>query len=322
MSGEFEFSHTPVLLEACIESLAIQADGTYLDGTCGGAGHSSEILNRLDDRGLLIALDRDRMALEASEERLEAVKKKNGRGRYIMVHSEFASVGRVLRERNIRGLDGVLLDLGVSSAQLDIRERGFSYSADGPLDMRMNRDSGKTAADWVNEESEDELRRIFFEYGEERYAARIAAAICRRRAEKPFTQTVDLAELIIRTMPASSRREKQHPAKRCFQALRIAVNEELKQVEEFLEQIPDLMNDKGRICIISFHSLEDRMVKQAMRSWEQSCTCPKEWPLCQCGHKPLGQRIARHGITAGAEEEKNNPRSRSARLRVFEINRQ
>lgn len=318
MSREFEFQHIPVMLEACIQALAIKPDGIYLDGTCGGAGHSSAILEKLDERGLLIALDRDKMALEAAEKKLEAVSTKEN-GRYHLVHAEFGSTDRVLEEMGIRGLDGVLLDLGVSSAQLDIRERGFSYSEDGPLDMRMNQSAGRTAADLVNEASEEELRRILYEYGEERYAARIAAAICRRRDEKPFTQTLELSELIIRSMPASSRREKQHPAKRSFQALRIAVNEELKQVEQFMELIPKWMNDRGRICIISFHSLEDRIVKHAMQSWEKNCTCPKEWPICRCGNMPLGKRIERRGMTADKAEIEMNPRSRSARLRVFEI---
>lgn len=318
MSRASDFHHVPVLFDACMEALAVRPDGMYMDGTLGGGGHSSGILSRLGPQGFLLALDRDPMALEAAALRLKEVQ---SGGAYALVHSTFADFDKVLQARKIKGLDGVLLDLGISSAQVDLPERGFSYNQDGPLDMRMNAESGRSAAELVNTESEEELKRILRVYGEERYAGRIAGAICRRRVEKPFTRTLDLAELIAKAMPPAARREKQHPAKRSFQALRIAVNEELKQLEIFLEKIPDYMNNGGRICLISFHSLEDRLIKQTMRTWEKDCICPPNAPICTCGKISLGRCIDRKGITAEPGECEENPRARSARLRVFEIKR-
>lgn len=319
MSKDSDFHHIPVLFAECMEALAIRKNGVYLDGTAGGGGHSAGILERLGREGRLLSLDRDEMALEAAEKKLRSCKTE---ARFDLIHRTFSQVDKVLEERKIEGLDGVLLDLGVSSAQLDIAERGFSYMKDGALDMRMNQAKGETAAEWLAQVSEDTLAFVLRAYGEERYAGRIAHAICREREIKAITQTTQLAELICRTMPPSSRREKQHPAKRSFQAIRIAVNHELDELETFLEKIPFLMNPQGRIAVISFHSLEDRRVKTKMREWEKGCICPSDLPLCCCGRSSLGKALGRKGLVAGPDECARNPRSRSARLRVFERNAQ
>ena len=308
MSG---FSHAPVLLEECLEGLNIQSGGTYLDGTVGGAGHSVEIVKRLST-GRLICVDRDDAALRAAAERLEP-----WQDRVTLVRSNFDRVPEILDELGIPAVDGMLFDLGVSSPQLDEAERGFSYSKNAPLDMRMDRSAALTAAEIVNTWPESELRRILYTYGEERYAPKIAAAIVRARARKELKTTLELAELIRRCLPPAALREKQHPAKRSFQAIRIAVNDELGSVERLLERAPDKLNTGGRLCVISFHSLEDRLVKQAFHKRVDGCTCPKSFPVCVCGFRQT-LRLVGGSVTAGEEELMRNPRARSARLRVAE----
>ena len=306
-----EFRHESVLLRESIEGLHIRPDGIYIDGTLGGAGHSSEIAKRLTT-GRLIGIDRDETALQAASERLKPY-----RDRVTLVKSNFERVSEILDELGIEGADGMLFDLGVSSPQLDDAERGFSYMADAPLDMRMDRSGGLTAAQIVNEWPESELRRILSDYGEERYAGRIAASIARQRQLKPIETTLELVELIRRAMPAAAKKEKQHPAKRSFQGIRIAVNDELGAVERMLQAAPDRLNPGGRLCVISFHSLEDRLVKQAIHKRVDGCTCPKDFPVCVCGFKQTLRTVG-SVITAGEEELERNPRARSAKLRVAE----
>ena len=307
-----EFHHISVLLEQCLEGLAIKPDGIYVDGTLGGAGHSSQIVKRLTT-GRLIGIDRDPVALEASGKRLESYK-----DRVTLVHSNFCEMKQVMEDLGIPGVDGILLDLGVSSPQLDDGERGFSYMADAPLDMRMNNQDSLTAFEVVNTWSQDELKRILFDYGEERYAPRIASAICRRREEKPIETTLELVDVIRSAMPPQALREKQHPAKRSFQAIRIAVNDELGSVEKAMRDAIPLLNPGGRLAIITFHSLEDRIVKNAMAEAAKGCTCPPNFPVCVCGKKPVVKLISRKPIVATEEELEVNPRSRSAKLRVCE----
>lgn len=314
MSRDSSSYHRPVLLEECLQALNPRAEGTYLDGTLGGGGHSAAILQSLGPQGHLICLDRDAMAIAEGRRQLEKLK---APARLDIVQQNFGQVGQVMRDLGIEGLDGALLDIGVSSAQLDLPERGFSYMEDGPLDMRMDPSQGSSAQDLLAQASEEELRRILWDYGEERYARRIAAALVAARAKQPLSRTQELVEVIVQAMPGSARREKQHPAKRSFQALRIAVNDELGELESFLAQIPGLMRPGGKLLVISFHSLEDRIVKRAMREWENPCICPSSFPLCQCGRLPLGQAQPRKGITASPQELTENPRARSARLRVF-----
>ena len=305
------FSHAPVLLEECLEGLNIHPEGIYLDGTVGGAGHSREIVKRLTT-GRLICVDRDDTALQAAAERLAPWKE-----RVTLVKSNFDRVPEILDELGLPGVDGMLFDLGVSSPQLDEAERGFSYQKDAPLDMRMDRTASLTAAEIVNTWPEEELKRILRDYGEERYAPRIAAAILRAREKGGVETTLELAEIIRRSMPASALREKQHPAKRSFQAIRIAVNDELGSVERLLDRAPDRLNTGGRICVISFHSLEDRLVKQSFRKRVDGCTCPKSFPVCVCGFRQT-LRLVGGSVTAGKEELERNPRARSARLRGAE----
>ena len=306
------FSHRPVLLDECIEALAIRPDGIYLDGTLGGAGHSFEIVKRLTT-GRLIGVDRDPAALAAAGERLAPFS-----GRVTLVHSDFRRLGEILDGLGLDRIDGMLFDLGVSSPQLDEAERGFSYMADAPLDMRMNPGDSLTACTVVNEWPEDALRRILYAYGEERWAPRIAAAICRERERAPIRTTLQLAELIRTAMPGQALREKQHPAKRSFQAIRIAVNDELGAVEQMLTQAIDRLRPGGRLAVISFHSLEDRIVKNAMAQAAKGCTCPPEFPVCVCGKRPTVRLIGRKPVTAGPVELEENPRARSAKLRVAE----
>ena len=307
-----EFVHKSVLLDECIEALNIRPDGIYVDGTLGGAGHSSELVKRLTT-GLLIGIDRDRVALTAAEERLRPYL-----DRVTLVHANFSEIRSILNNLSIPGVDGMLFDLGVSSPQLDDAERGFSYMADAPLDMRMNRDDPLTAAEIVNTWSAEELRGIFYEYGEERYAPQVAAAIVRRRESKPIETTLELAEIIRSAMPPQALREKQHPAKRCFQAIRIAVNDELGAVRRLMEDAIDCLNPGGRLAVITFHSLEDRIVKTAMQAAAKGCTCPPEFPVCVCGKKPRVTVLTRKPIVSGAAELNENPRARSAKLRVAE----
>ena len=307
-----DFHHISVLLEECLEGLDIKPDGIYVDGTLGGAGHSSQIVKRLTS-GRLIGIDRDPIALEASGKRLEPYK-----DRVTLVHSNFCEMKQVMEDLDIPGVDGILLDLGVSSPQLDDGKRGFSYMADAPLDMRMNNQDSLTAYEVVNTWSQDELKRILFDYGEERYAPRIASAICRRREEKPIETTLELVDVIRSAMPPQALREKQHPAKRSFQAIRIAVNDELGSVEKAMRDAIPLLNPGGRLAIITFHSLEDRIVKNAMAEAAKGCTCPPNFPVCVCGKKPIVKLISRKPIVATEEELEVNPRSRSAKLRVCE----
>ena len=307
-----QFHHVSVLLEECLEALAIKPDGIYVDGTLGGAGHSSCIVSRLTN-GRLIGIDRDPIALKAAGARLEPYK-----NNITLVHSNFSEIAQVLQSCNVSGVDGILLDLGVSSPQLDDAERGFSYMADAPLDMRMNSQDVLSARDVVNTWPQEELRRILYTYGEERYAPQIAAAICRRREEMPIETTLELVDVIRSAMPPAALREKQHPAKRSFQAIRIAVNDELGSVEKVMRDAIPLLNPGGRLAVITFHSLEDRIVKTAMADAAKGCTCPPSFPVCVCGKKPQVKLISRKPITAGGEELEENPRSRSAKLRVCE----
>ena len=307
-----EFYHVSVLLDECIQALNINPDGIYVDGTLGGAGHSSQIAARLTT-GRLIGIDRDPKALKAAGERLAPYA-----DRVTLVHSNFSQLDEVLENLGIEGVDGILLDLGVSSPQLDEAERGFSYMADAPLDMRMNSEDSLTAHEVVNTWPKEELRRILYEYGEERYAPQIAAAIERRRAEKPIETTLELVDVIRSAMPPAALREKQHPAKRSFQAIRIAVNDELGAVGRVLEVAVPKLNKKGRLAIITFHSLEDRLVKNGMAANARGCTCPPNFPVCICGNKPKVKLISKKPIVSGPEELERNPRARSAKLRVCE----
>ncbi|MBQ6997234.1 MAG: 16S rRNA (cytosine(1402)-N(4))-methyltransferase RsmH [Oscillospiraceae bacterium] len=307
-----EFHHISVLLNECLDGLNIKEDGIYVDGTLGGAGHSSEISKRLTT-GRLIGIDRDPIALKAATERLKPYA-----DRVTLVHSNFSDIAKVLDDLGIDGVDGVLLDLGVSSPQLDDGERGFSYMVDAPLDMRMNNGDPLTAHTVVNTWSYEELRRILFDYGEERYAPQIAANICRRREEKPIDTTLELVDVIRAAMPAAALREKQHPAKRSFQAIRIAVNDELGAVHRVLDAAIPRLNPGGRLAIITFHSLEDRIVKNGMADAARGCTCPPNFPVCVCGKKPQVKLITRKPVIAGDAELEQNPRSRSAKLRVCE----
>ena len=307
-----QFHHISVLLQECLEGLNIRPGGIYVDGTLGGAGHSSQIAKRLTT-GRLIGIDRDTVALRAAGERLEEFG-----DRITLVHSNFSEIAKVLEEQNLQGVDGILLDLGVSSPQLDDAGRGFSYMADAPLDMRMNREDTLSAYDVVNGWPQDELRRILFDYGEERYAPRIAEAICRYREAHPVNTTLELVDVIRSAMPAAALREKQHPAKRSFQAIRIAVNDELGSVEKVMRDAIPCLNPGGRLAVITFHSLEDRIVKNAMAEAAKGCTCPPNFPVCVCGNKPQVKLITRKPITASDEELEINPRSRSAKLRVCE----
>lgn len=307
-----EFHHVSVLLDECIDGLNIRPDGIYVDGTLGGAGHSSQIAARLTS-GRLIGIDRDPIALKAARERLAPFG-----DRVTLVHSNFSQIAKVLDDLGIDGVDGILLDLGVSSPQLDDGQRGFSYMVDAPLDMRMNNGDVLTAETIVNTWSYEELRRILFDYGEERYAPQIAANICRVRETKPIKTTLELVDVIRASMPAFALREKQHPAKRSFQAIRIAVNDELGAVHQVMDAAIPKLNPGGRLAIITFHSLEDRIVKNAMADAAKGCICPPNFPVCVCGKKPQVKLVNRKPIISGEEELERNPRARSAKLRICE----
>lgn len=309
---DMAYGHKPVLLDECLTALNIRPDGVYLDGTLGRAGHSLEIVRRLTT-GRLIAVDRDETAIAAARERLA-----DYMDRVTLVHRNFDQLEEILEEQGLNGVDGMLFDLGVSSPQLDDAERGFSYMHDAPLDMRMDRTASLTAREVVNTWSYEELRRILFEYGEERYAPAIASAICRRREENPIETTLELAELIRQAMPAKALREKQHPAKRSFQAIRIAVNGELDALPPMLRAAADGLNPGGRLAVISFHSLEDRIIKRTLQELATGCTCPPEFPVCVCGKKPKMKLITRKPVVSGPAELTYNPRARSAKLRVAE----
>ena len=309
---EHIFTHRPVLLDECIESLNIKPDGIYLDGTLGRAGHSREIARRLTT-GRLICVDRDDAALEAAKTRLA-----DWMDRVTLVHRNFDQVNEIVRELGIPGVDGMLFDLGVSSPQLDDGSRGFSYMADAPLDMRMDRSEGLTAADVVNGWSQEELKRILYQYGEERYAPQIASAIVKHRNEKPIETTLELVDVIKSAMPARALKEKQHPAKRSFQAIRIAVNDELASVERMIKGAVPALNMGGRLAVITFHSLEDRIVKTGFADFARGCTCPPDFPVCVCGKTPDIKLVNRKPILPTDREIEENPRARSAKLRVAE----
>ena len=310
--GEQVFSHRPVLLEECIQALNIRPDGIYLDGTLGRAGHSREIARRLTT-GRLICVDRDQEALDAARERLA-----EWMDRVTLVHANFDEIDAILDGLGLAGADGMLFDLGVSSPQLDNGARGFSYMADAPLDMRMDRGQALTAADVVNTWSQEELRRILWQYGEERYAPQIAAAIVRRRGDKPIQTTLELVEVIKSAMPAKALKEKQHPAKRSFQAVRIAVNDELGSVERMLRRAVPRLNKGGRLAVITFHSLEDRIVKSGLADFARGCICPPDFPVCVCGRTPEIKLVNKKPILPTDRELEENPRARSAKLRVAE----
>ena len=307
-----EYTHKPVLLAPCIEALRIRPDGVYVDGTLGRAGHSMEIARRLTT-GRLICIDRDMAAIDAAKERLAPYL-----DRVTLVHSNFSELGDVLRQAGVAGADGMLFDLGVSSPQLDDGTRGFSYMQDAPLDMRMDTSAPLTAYEVVNTWSGEELRRILWEYGEERYAPAIARAILRARETAPVATTLELVEIIKSAMPPAALREKQHPAKRSFQAIRIAVNGELDAMPPMLTSAVEGLNPGGRLAVITFHSLEDRIVKQTLRDLARGCTCPPEFPVCVCGNKPKIRLVTRKPIVADSAELADNPRARSAKLRVAE----
>lgn len=300
-----------------MEQLSIKPNGIYVDCTAGGGGHSGGIYDRLGSNGHLLSFDKDEEALQECEKVRESKKKATT---WTLVRSDFQDADKVLREMNIDKVDGILADLGVSSHQLDTADRGFSYSTEGPLDMRMDKDQKISASTVVNVYKEDELVRIFRQFGEERYSGRIAAAIVSRRSISPIETTTELSRIITQAMPAKARKEEQHPARRCFQAIRIEVNHELAAVEKLLAFGPSILAPGGRIAIISFHSLEDRLVKEAFRKLESPCTCPREFPVCICGKKAMGRVISRKPIEAGATESAINKRAHSAKLRVFERN--
>ena len=307
-----EYTHKPVLLDACIQALNIRPDGVYVDGTLGRAGHSLEIARRLTT-GRLICIDRDQAAIDAAQVRLAPYL-----DRVTLVHSNFSELKEVLSGAGVSGADGMLFDLGVSSPQLDDASRGFSYMQDAPLDMRMDTAAPLTAYEVVNTWSQEELRRILYEYGEERYAPAIAKAIVRARETAPVQTTLELVEVIKSAMPPAALREKQHPAKRSFQAIRIAVNGELDALPPMLRAAVDGLRPGGRLAVITFHSLEDRIVKRALAEQAKGCTCPPEFPVCVCGKKPRIRLVNRKPITADGAELSDNPRARSAKLRVAE----
>ena len=306
------FSHRSVLLDECIQGLAIKPEGIYVDGTAGGGGHSYHIAERLTT-GRLIAIDRDEAAIAAATARLSPFSE-----RTTVYRSNFSEVAHVLDDLGIDKIDGMLLDLGVSSYQLDTAERGFSYQADAPLDMRMDRRNEKTAYTVVNTYSEEALKKILFTYGEEKFSAKIARKIVQAREEAPIATTKELSDLIKSAMPAAARDGGHHPAKRSFQAIRIEVNGELDAIVPALKSAMARLNPGGRLAVITFHSLEDRIVKQAFAEMAEGCTCPKSLPVCVCGHKPEARIITRKPILPGATELEENPRSRSAKLRVAE----
>ena len=308
-----QFKHTSVLLNETIEALNIKPDGTYVDGTLGGGGHSSELCRHLSDKGVLIGIDRDKDALSAASEALKEFK-----CRKIFVQDNYSNIKEILNRLEISEIDGAMLDLGVSSFQLDNPERGFSYMQNAPLDMRMNQDDDFTAEDVVNGYSADELRRVIKDYGEERWASRIADFIVRERAEHRITTTEELVGIIKAAVPASARRDGPHPAKRTFQAIRIEVNDELGQLKKAAEDFIDVLKPGGRFAVITFHSLEDRIVKETFAREINPCTCPPGLPVCVCGSRPRLKKITGKPVSAGSEELAENPRSRSSKLRVAE----
>ncbi|NLI54763.1 MAG: 16S rRNA (cytosine(1402)-N(4))-methyltransferase RsmH [Clostridiales bacterium] len=307
------FSHTPVLPEETLELLAPERGGIFVDGTLGGGGHAEAVLNRLPKTGRLIGIDRDWEAVHAAGDRLSAFG-----DRFTALHGNFFDMRELLESIGVTSVNGILLDLGVSSHQLDTQARGFSYKNEAPLDMRMDQSAALTARDVVNGYAEEELARVLWEYGEERFSRRIAERICRAREQYPIETTLQLAGIVREAIPAKYRNEPQHPARRTFQALRIEVNGELKGLDRAVESACDLLQKGGRLCIITFHSLEDRIVKQAFRRFEKPCTCPPSAPVCICGKEPKAKILTRKPLTASQEEEARNSRSTSAKLRCIE----
>lgn len=309
-----EFNHIPVLKDSCINGLNIKQGGIYVDGTLGGAGHSAVILENLKGSGKLIGIDRDNEALAVAKERLSSYTN------FIAVHDNHVNILNILSNLNISGVDGILLDLGVSSYQLDEKSRGFSYMQDAPLDMRMNKEDNLTAEYVVNNYSEEELSRIFFDYGEEKFSTSIARGIVKAREEKKITTTLELVDIIEKNIPKKALQGKGHPAKRVFQAIRIEVNSEIKLLEKGIEDCIKALNKNGRLCVISFHSLEDRIVKNVFTKMQGKCTCPKDLPKCVCNYISYGKVITKKPILPTEEEMKINSRSKSAKLRIFERN--
>ena len=312
MSEDIQFKHKSVLLEEVIEELDLKPDGIYVDGTLGGAGHSSEMLRRAEIKKL-IGIDQDPDAIKAASKKLEPYGE-----RAVIVKSNYENIGEIIKSQNIDKVDGRLLDLGVSSYQLDTPDRGFSYMSDAPLDMRMDTESVKTASDIVNDYSEQELFKIIRDYGEDRFAKNIAKHIVAARSKKKIETTFELNEIIRASIPAKVRETGGHPSKRTFQAIRIELNRELEVLENSIGEMIDLLNDKGRLCIITFHSLEDRIVKAAFNTAERPCVCPPGFPVCVCGRKSKGKHLTKKAILPTEEEMEENPRSKSAKLRVFE----
>lgn len=312
-----EFYHNPVLLNECIKMLNIRKDGIYVDGTIGGGGHSSEILKKLGKDGVLIGLDRDAYALESAGKRLDSITLEQ-KAKVVLVNSNFKDIKKVIEDNNIAEVDGILLDLGVSSHQFDVAQRGFSYQNNGPLDMRMDRRQKLTAEIVVNEYQEKDLFRIIKDYGEEKWASRIASFIVKARRQNRIKTTWELVDIIKAAIPAAARREGPHPAKRTFQAIRIEVNNELGILADTISDSVSILKSGGRLCIISFHSLEDRIVKNEYQKLVNPCTCPGSFPICVCGKKPIANLPVRKPIQPGEEELNSNPRARSAKLRVLE----
>ena len=308
-----EFQHKSILLNECMEGLSIKADGIYVDGTLGGGGHSFHILERLGERGRLIGIDQDEDAIKAATKRLEAFANK-----VTIVRDNYEHFQTILSTLSIPKVDGILLDLGVSSYQFDEADRGFSYRFDAPLDMRMDRRQDFTAKDLINNYSEQELYHIIRDYGEDKFARNIAKHIVKEREKKPIETTFELSEIISHAIPMKMRVQGGHPAKKTFQAVRIALNRELEVLEESIEGMIKALKPEGRLCIISFHSLEDRIVKKAFRTAEDPCICPKDFPICTCGRKSLGRVISKKAIIPSDLEMEENPRARSAKLRIFE----
>ncbi len=309
---KIEFNHVSVLLNECIENLNIKPDGIYVDGTMGGAGHSLEIVKKLSEKGMLIGIDRDEEALAVAKERL----KEFNNVKY--VHDNHDNIDEIIKNLNIKGVDGILLDLGVSSYQIDEKTRGFTYMDDGPLDMRMDKSQKLTAEYIVNNYKEQDLARIIFEYGEEKFSRKIARNICEYRKNKKIETTGELVKIIEKSIPGKFREKNSHPAKRTFQAIRIEVNNEIEPLYNTIKNSITALNSKGRLCVITFHSLEDRMVKEAYVDAEGKCTCPKDLPYCVCGNVSLGKIITKKPILPTEKEMQENSRSRSAKLRVFE----
>ena len=314
-SKGFEFIHLPVLYDECMAALDIRENGIYVDCTTGGGGHSLGILKRLGEGGVLLCFDKDEEALAAADKKLKTCTTKAS---YRLIKSDFSHIRERMQQEGIGQADGILADFGVSSYQLDENKRGFGYMQDGPLDMRMDAAADLTAEIVVNSYSHEELERILFEYGEERYSRRIVSAICREREKRRITTTAQLSDIIRSAMPAQGKKEQQHPAKRTFQAIRIEVNHELDSISSLLDAIPDILAQKGRFAAISFHSLEDRLVKDAFKKYENPCTCPKNFPVCACNKKPIVKILTKKPITASIDELERNPRARSAKLRVIE----